>query len=91
MSFPVAPSSKEPLLVQIVQRKEALPVAADLAVAPAGLEILQRCWSVFSSGGESLLQCRTDANKLYFDLLGMGTRSHLNRIGEYFEELIKGS
>lgn len=35
MSFAVAPSSKEPLLVQRVQRKEVFLVAADLAVVPA--------------------------------------------------------
>lgn len=71
----MAPSSKEPLVVQIVQRKGALSVAADLAVVPAGLEILQRCWSVFSSRGESLLERRIDADKFFFfDGLCIGTR-----------------
>lgn len=75
MSFAVAPSSKESLLVRTV-KKEALSVAAGLAAVPGGLEILQRRWSVFSSRGESLLECRIDANKLYFDWLGVGTRQH---------------
>lgn len=80
MNFAVAPSSQEPLLVQRVQRKEVLLVAADLAVVRAGLGILQRSWSVFSSRGENLCECRIDDNK--FDLLSVGMRSLLAASGE---------
>lgn len=80
MNFAVAPSSQEPLLVQRVQRKEVLLVAADLAVVRAGLGILQRSWSVFSSRGENLCECRIDDNK--FDWLSVGMRSLLAASGE---------
>lgn len=64
-------------------------VAADLAVVPAGLEVLQRRWSVFSGGGGGLLVCRIDANKLYFDR--RRNEVTFSRTGGCFEELIKGS
>lgn len=57
-----------------------LLVAADLAVVPAGLGILQRSWSVFSSRGENLCECRIDDSK--FDWLGVGMRSLLEASGE---------
>lgn len=50
-----------------------LLVAADLAVVPAGLGILQRSWSVFSSRGENLGERRIDDS--VSDWLGVGARS----------------
>lgn len=55
-------------------------VAADLAVVPAGLRILQRSWSVFSSRGENLCESRIDGNK--FDRLSVGKRSLSEASGE---------
>lgn len=89
MSSAVAPSSKEPLLVQRVQRKEVFLIAADLAVVPAGLGILQRSWSVFSSRGENLCECGIDGNK--FDWLGVGARSLLEASGETLKNGWKGA
>lgn len=76
MSFPVAPSSKEPFLVQTVQRNEVLWVAAGLVVVPAGLDPTEvLVW--LQQQRRKPAGVRIDANELRFDWLGIGTRSCL--------------